>query len=312
MATISETGVNGLLKQAPRHAKILERIKNGEELTITQLSLEWNVSTKTLQRDFDTLLQLGHPIKRSDNKKSFIQSNRATINDDATIIVEMLHSMSKDIGGEFYIKAEKLLKNLEQHITTPYYTRVDVEDITSKFDLLKVIESAIKDKKIINIIYSTYDDKNTKKEFNSIKPLKILTFNGFWYLLCEHNKRIKKFYLKSISNVTIENTTFKINKKIYEQLDNSLNVWFNPNLEPYEVILFLKKNIVQYFQRKPIHKSQKLYLQPDGSAELIVKITSENEIIPLIKNWLPDIYVIEPQSLQETINKQLETYLQGI
>lgn len=311
MALISETGINGKLKQASRHAKILERINNGEELTIASLSTEWDVSTKTLQRDFDTIIQLGHPVQRSENGKSFIKSQNNSLDDNASMIVEMLNSMAKDIGGEFYNKTHKLLNRLENYIATPYYTHIDIEDISGKFDFIKELEYSIKNRLFIELAYSRIN-KNESLKFSNIIPLRILTFNGFWYLLAEHKGKIKKFYVKEIKKINVLDDHFKLDSSIHEKIENSLNVWFNPGKEPYEVRLYLEKNIVPYFQRKPVHKNQKLYLQPDKSAELTIKITHENEILPLVRNWLPHIRIIEPESLQEKLNSELIAYLGGI
>ncbi len=92
-------------------------------------------------------------------------------------------------------------------------------------------------------------------------------------------------------------------------MEKSINVWFSPNTEPFEVILWLDTDAVVYFERKPITKNQKLYKKPDGTAELVVKITDEEEILPVLKFWLPKVRVIHPMEIQESFEKMLSKYL---
>jgi predicted DNA-binding transcriptional regulator YafY len=81
-------------------------------------------------------------------------------------------------------------------------------------------------------------------------------------------------------------------------------------VKPYEVRLWVDKSIVVYLQRKPVAKNQKLYKQPDGSAELVLKVTNDEEIYPLLKYWMPSIRVIEPEHIQNSFNEELKNYLQ--
>jgi len=42
--------------------------------------------------------------------------------------------------------------------------------------------------------------------------------------------------------------------------------------------------------------------------EFSVKITHEMEILPIIKYWIPHLFVIEPEWVREIIENDLETY----
>jgi len=42
--------------------------------------------------------------------------------------------------------------------------------------------------------------------------------------------------------------------------------------------------------------------------EFSVTITHEMEILPIIKYWIPHIYVIEPEWVKEIIQEDLEEY----
>lgn len=312
MAILADHGLRGNPLQHKRHAEILERLDNGEELSIGELAREWGVDPKTIQRDFDKLKQLYlNKVERGEDKKRYRKPLSRRTKNDGDVVLEMLESMVKDIGVDFYKKAHPLLERLQQQIKSPFYTRLDIEDIGGKFDIVMLIEKAIEQAREINFSYTPYGEI-TPKNYTNVRPFKVIVYEGFWYLLAQHDNITKKFYLKSIQNCEITDAIFKHNPKILERLENAINVWFDLSVEPYEVILWVHPDVVTYFERKPIVKNQKLYKKSDGSAEMVLKITEEEEIYPILRFWLPSLRVIEPISIQENFEKQLKKYLSDI
>ena len=139
-----------------------------------------------------------------------------------------------------------------------------------------------------------------------------MLFDGFWYLLTEHDGYNKKFYLKEITKCQTQQTGFKIPRELNDRIENALNIWFDPQKEPFEVTLWLDTDAVVYFERKPIAKNQRLYKKPDGTAELFVKITDKKEIFPVLKYWLPNVRVLEPEELQKDFEAMLDEYMKGV
>ena len=309
MASPQEYGRSGTPLQHTRHSMILERINNGEELSITALSREWGVATKTLQRDFDKLNTVlpGH-IERASDGKRYRRSKKGTTNNDAELIIDMLDSLVSGIGGNIYTKANKLLRELKAHIDKPFYTRLDVEDISDKLDVIAFLDKQIANQKSISFKYNRWDKDGENKTYSSVMPLKIVVYGGFWYLLAEHHQRFKKFYLKSIFSCVDEDKSFTPNSEILDKMENSVNIWFEPNNKPFEVTLWVDKKAVVYFERKPISKRQKLYKKPDGTAELVIKATHEKEVFPILKFWMPSVRILEPIELQEKFNDMLQSY----
>lgn len=309
MAILADHGSRGNPLQHKRHAEILERLENGEELSIGELAREWNVDPKTIQRDFDKLKQM-YPgrVERGEDKKRYRKPISRRAQNDGDMVLEMLESMVKDMGVDFYKKAHPLLERLQRQIKSPFYTRLDVEDIGSKFDIVMKLEKAIDLKREVTLSYTPYGDKEPK-EYINVQPIKVIVYEGFWYLLAQHGKYTKKFYLKAVHSCDLTDATFKNNPKIIDSLENSINVWFSTSAEPYEVILWVDPEVVTYFERKPIVKNQKLYKKSDGSAEMVLKITSEEEIYPILKFWMPTLRVIEPVWIQEKFTEMLTQYL---
>lgn len=297
-------------KALTRLVVILQRLYEGESLSVTDLAEEFGTSTRTIQRDFNQKL-IQFPIEKDGKKwkmqEGFHIEKLKSLEDQ--LVLDMLEKLSENIGNNFSIKAKRILSKIKNPDISHIYAKLDIEDIGDKIVDINVLEKAISNKSIIkckyHIVNRTYDI--------GIKPLKIANFDGFWYLVAldSRNYKLKKYHIKSLSNIQITNENFTRTKKLDESLENAINIWFNVDKEPINVVLHVDGEIAKYFQRKPITKSQTISSvnSEDGSIELNLKITHSMEIIPTILHWLPHIEVIEPEWLKDKIIDTVEKYL---
>lgn len=287
---------------------ILKKLNDGEELSVTELAKEFNVSTRTIQRDFNEKLTSYPIIQESKKWKMQDGFKIEKINDvEDALVLDIMEKMIENVGSKFSARGKKLLSKIKNEEYNPIYTKLDLEDINDKFEIIQILESSIKSFNIVNCKY-----KLDKLYDISIKPLKIANYEGFWYLIAldTRDDELKKYYLKNISNIKLSDETFEVDKKLNELLENSISIWFQKDVEPFDVKLFISKEISKYFKRKPISKTQTIEsLNEDGSMEINIKITHDMEILPLVKYWLPYIKVISPSSLDETVKSDLEGYL---
>ncbi len=296
------------LLQHQRHNIILTRLNNGETLSITVLAKEWNIITKTVQRDFDKLCEGDYGIIRASDGKRFTLTQKQYTSKSADTAIKMLDSLSSDIGGEFYTKVQVALHKLQHYIESPFYTRIDVENISNKLDLVEDLEYAISKQKIISFSYKRWYKPDEIKTYENVKPYKIIIFDGFWYLLTQYKDHYIKFYLKEIRDLKILEQTFIQDEKVLDRMEKALDIWFDPKAEPFDVTLLLDSNAIVYFERKPI-KGQYLKKNSDNTAELTVSITNKEEIFTVLKKWLPQIRVIDPFELQEEFEEMMKGYL---
>ena len=290
---------------------ILQRLNEGEALSVKELADEFNVSTRTIQRDFNERLVPHYPIYQ-ENKKWKMQKGYKIekIRDiEDKIILDILEKIVEGIGKDFSYKAKKLLQKLKNNDFNPIYAKVYIEDISNKIKDINLIENAIKNKIKLICDYKLYDKNLSIK----IRPLKIINFEGFWYLLAQDDKNglIKKYYLKNISNLKTLDESFTVSKNIQNILDNSISIWFDETKEPFEVTLFATKEIYRYFLRKPL-PTQTILSKNDDGMKFSIKITHIMELLPIIYYWLPNLYVITPSWIKEEVKKDLKEYLKNI
>ena len=288
---------------------IYEMLKNNTHgMTITELSKELDVSTKTIQRDLYEVLNEFGAIKEGRTWKINPKLTKDNLASNEKLILGILDEMAKGAGKVFYSKAHSLLSQVTQQLEHPIFANVNSEFLEEKnMILFEQMEKAIKQKVEIIFDYEKY-------QFH-VKPLKLAFFDGFWYLLALHIKdnkeTFKKYHLKTIKNIQIQENTFEIPEIIEERLRYANSVWFNLD-EQFPVKLFVDKNIRKYFERKPLRGQSITGEDKDGSIQIEIKITNEMEIIPLIFWYIPYIKVLEPQWLADMVKERVENYVKEI
>ena len=228
------------------------------------------------------------------------------------LVLDVLGKLSEGMGSNFSLKAKNILSKIQKASAEEYlYAKVHFEDVTDKADEVLALEVAMGKQTAISF---RYEIDGSSYEV-SAKPLKLICFEGYWYLLAEDEKDgyIKKYYLRSISNIAHTNKSFTVKKALKDKLQNAINIWFNAQKESYEVRLWADKSIAKYFSRRPISKSQRVVSSDaDGSIELSVTVTDDFEIIPTIFYWIPNLIVLSPESLKNRVEKMAKEFVEKI
>jgi len=289
---------------------ILSKLNDGEALSVKELAKEFNTSDRTIQRDFNERL-VSFPIYQ-ENKKWKMQDGfrvEKTKSLEDEIVLDIIEKITEGIGGNFSTKAQKLLSKIKNEDFNPIYTKLNIEDISDRFADIQVLETAIKEKKEVKC---SYDDERHDIYSTTIQPLKIVNFEGFWYLIALKDSILKKYYLKNISNPIMTTETFATDNELNTLLDESISIWFQRDIEPFEVKLFADKSAAKFFKRRPLPTQKVESIQIDGTMEFTVTITHEMEILPIIKYWIPHLYVIEPEWVKEIVEEDLEDYMKNM
>jgi len=291
-----------------RLTTILSRLNDGEALSVKALAEEFNTSSRTIQRDFNERLK-SFPIYKDKQRwrmESGYRVEKAKSIEDE-LVLDIIEKITDGIGGKFASTSHQLLSKLKNEDFNPIYAKINIEDITEKFDDIKIIESAIKDTLEIEC---SYKDESKGLQKTILKPLKIVNYEGFWYLLALKDEILKKYYLKNISKIKITEVEFQSDAELKDLLENSISIWFQKDTEPFEVKVYADKVAAKYFMRRPLPTQHVESLAQNGEMEFVVKITHEMEILPIIKYWIPHLRVIEPQWIQDLIDEDLKKYSQ--
>lgn len=286
-----------------RLLEILKRLYENEVLITKNLALDFNVTPRTIRRDFARLSYF--PIEKTAEGYKYADGFHLlkSSKEDEVLLFEMFEQFSKSMGeGASKIISTQLSKLRNPSAKHPFFFNAVIEDITDKSELFLLMQDAIEQKRVVHLEYL---DKTRE-----VHPYKIASFEGFWYLFCKEKEKYKTFYFKDIQNVSLKEQTFICDTQALQVMENALNIWFEAQEEVFEVLLHVDKIIAKHLDRRPLSKTQKVLKQyENGDIEISVHATSDNEVIHMLKKWLPNLKVIAPLRIHETFKKELQKYI---
>ena len=300
-------------KRIFRFVWILNKLSNGNAVTTAELSVEFNVSNRTVQRDIKLLSEAGFPIISDGVGNHFFMDGfslkKALLTHEEASLIAAMYEMSSSLGDTFKASFNEIYhKILASDFNTPYYVKLqscvhDKENI-----IIKTVEKAIESNKKIVVKYKS---KDGIKEYG-LSPLKLVFYDGFWYVLAfSVSKQIfKKFRLDYIKSAKLLTEQFTPPENIKALLDESINIWFSSTDKLIDVKLKISIESASYFKERKYFPYQKSIKEnKDGSLIILTKVSCFQEILPTLKKWIPHIIVISPKKLKTEILNLTKEYI---
>ena len=176
------------------------------------------------------------------------------------------------------------------------------------FPFVKELEQAIDECQKVSL---TYESEKGNEVFK-LSPVKLINFEGFWYLLAmpEGKRAYWKFRSEKIKGLELLTENFDPPRNLKAILDKSVNIWFTG--DPGEkIVLEIDKAAAHYFKKKIYFPEQRIVkAKMDGTLVLETR-ANFNEVLRTIIHWIPDIRVVSPKELDVKIKGLLKEYLKG-
>jgi len=293
-----------------RLTSILTKLSNGEQPTMADLSQEYNVSRRTIQRDIYE--RLNHfPIILNDVKQLvFIDGfslNRTKLSLEEITTLTLSLDIVKNAGQNFFDSSEQLMKKLlYKDFTNPYYIKPsEFESIDIDSVLLNNIEDSISSSNEIEIFYN---------KTIIVQPIKVINIDGLWYLLArsKDEQKIQNYFISKIQELKVLPSKFIMDEYLMDLHRKILSPFFDDE-DYFDVVVEVDNCIADYFKLKKQLASQKiLETKENGNLRVSFTVTHEEDIDNIIKSWLPHIKVISPTFFKEKIKKELQEYLKEL
>lgn len=308
---LKRVNMNSYDKILTRLILILTKLSNDEAPTIKELSIEFNVKIRTIQRDIYERLAY-FPIEKTKLKTlKFIDGfslDKSTLKKDELLIVYLALTQVQKVNHSFKDKIEILFSKLfTPDYKMPYHIK------SSSFQELDFNSSLVK-----NIIFCIENKYITKAIFKNkkvhIHPYKIVSFSGIWYLLAKdiQTNKTKSFLIHEMQNIIHLNKKYSREEPIDEILENVHSAWFDEGI-CFDVTIYVHREVAYYFKLKNILPTQKILQEnKDGTLIITFKVSHYEDIDNIIKAWLPHIEVLEPIDYHEKIKTELSTYLERL
>ena len=131
--------------------------------------------------------------------------------------------------------------------------------------------------------------------------------NGIWYLSADENKQLKTYTFTKILQVTLLKEYFEVETNFIDIIKNNQATWFSETM--IEVILEVDISVSEYFIRRPLLPKQKIIEKQKDKLILSTHISYDDEVLKIVRYWLPHIRIISPTYLQKKLFNGLRAYL---
>ncbi len=276
-------------KLAQRLSGILARLHQGEALDKYQLVQQFDVDVRTIERDLGQRLH-GIAKRNDDGLWQLAPVWRGTIP------TKHLHGYSR-LSGTEQLFPDNSLPYLIQQLDTPEPRRairvqaVPHEDMGSS-RTFTALQAAIEQHHICHFTY--------KAKQRSTHPYRLLHKNGIWYLSAEEDGKLKNFSVSLIEDLKVDEATRFTQKKAHaDYIDAKDDVWFTEGTT--EVLLRVAPEVAHYFTRRALLPRQQQREDSDGSLLVTTHINHINQLLPVVRYWLPHVRIVQPKAWQETL-----------
>ena len=83
--------------------------------------------------------------------------------------------------------------------------------------------------------------------------------------------------------------------------------------EKKEIVFKIAREIAGYFKRRKLIANQVIEKElEDGGLIVSAKVGHVNQVLPIVRYWIPHIRIISPEGLQTDMEKDLRGYLDKI
>ena len=293
--------------QINRLFEIIYILLDKKTVTSKELAERFEVSSRTIYRDIETLSSAGIPIYMSRGKGGGISLlpnfvlNKTLITDDEK---EDILSSLKAVSAINLCKSDTAIKKLgclfgesnTDWIEVNFSSWANAQNDTEIFNTIK---SAILEKQVISLCYASAKGQNTKRV---VEPLKLCFKSGAWYLYgyCKSRCDYRFFKLRRISNLCVSEQKFK--------RESPKQIFTNENIFNEEYIK-LKLKLTEQVAYRVYDEFDSYEKQEDGSFIAEINYPKGEWIFSYIASFGRHCEVLEPEDVRNHVKQELQNTL---
>ena len=313
---------------------LLERLAKGEELYSQNEDLQFEIfgsfgeaNERALRRYLSDIHELYGEIVLTEKKKKALTDRSVTIyrvqdreKDVSTVlkfflensnnlgwVLQMIHENDPSFLKELDVQDKHLIEeNIKEDEGIFVFKSSPFESFEGSHtkEIFNNLKKAVKNHEYRSITY----EKNKEEFLEDLKCIKLVYMNNNWYLATENEEKRFRFlrlsFIKSVGYSKNDKITFQASKveKYYEFFSSVQNAMTLANTQFKKATLKVSPGMALYFKEnmKPFFPSQEyVKTEDDGSIVFTVEYTQPLEVLPFIKQWLPDIEIVAPDKLKQ-------------
>ncbi len=284
-------------KLAKRLGIILTRLNTGERLYLEELSREFGVSERTLQRDFNERLNY-LPIQR-EGACYFLDPKflgRQTHNELALLLLNM--------GFDTLFSGKHYLSNgiLNNKTTPPFlFKNPQVENISNCAPVFEKLIEVIQRRNIISFSYEG-------KMYDEFMPYRLINDSGYWYVAGTQRNRLESLRVAKIRELVRYEDKYSPDPNVEQKLTG--REYEDELLNPVEVLIQMNSRVIAAFFNENSNDDFQVLKELD-SGQMVISHQTKNipQLLRQLKAWLPQVEVLSPDWVRYLLKQELQVYL---
>ena len=110
--------------------------------------------------------------------------------------------------------------------------------------------------------------------------------------------------------MSLQTETFTPPNIFLKRIEKNNLKWLNTSTKSARILVLPKAR--EYFERKQVFKSYKLIKDDENGILLEVNFAFDDELLNVIKAWIPYMKIIEPKELDAKLKDILKNYINDI
>ncbi|MEO5685917.1 MAG: WYL domain-containing protein [Burkholderiaceae bacterium] len=292
-------------KLVDRLVGILWKLNRGEVLVPSELAREFGVTLRTIQRDLNVrFARFG--LETSEVGYSLpVAALGKLATPDLGRMVGILDLES--VFPEFH---DSILRTLvDPRIESPWLMRGSLapEDPKAYGAVFDQLDRAVREKRIVGFRYGSH----SRAAREDVRPYRLLRHNAIWYLAATEEGHLKTFALGRISGLLVSEARFQPEPEIATAVGKSEGIWFGSKDAVLQTVeLDVAAPAAEYWKRRRLLPRQVALREcDDGSLRLTVEAAHLQEILPVVRYWIPHVRIVSPAEWQQEMDVSLRAYL---
>ena len=285
-----------------RLAQMLVKLNQGEKLDSRSLADEFGFNLRTVQRDLNVRFAY-LPLQKTDGRYHL---DPIFLGQLSTKDIERFAGLA-GVRGLFPSLSDAFLRDIfDSRVQGALLVKGHhYENLAGKEQRFRDLEKAIVARRQVAFDYAKPDGL---KSYASVSPYKLINNKGIWYLAALDSEKLKAFSFTKIERLRTLESAFAWNADIDTQLAEEDGIWLSE--EKQEVVLKISKEVASYFKRRRLIANQVIEKElEDGGLIVSAKVGHPNQVLPIVRYWIPHIKIISPEELQRELENGLSTYL---
>lgn len=290
-------------KLGRRLAHILALMHQGKQPDKHQLALQFGVDVRTIERDLHQRL---HGLIERTPEGPWQLTAQAR----STVPIGWLDSYAQLAGAQRLFPDTSRAWLIRQLHTGPAHTGLHVqptpsEDLHTRSALFDQLQTAIQQRHPCRFSY--------KAKPRHAHPLRLIQKNGVWYLaaaeVAGNTPHPKNFSVALIQDLAVDTASrFTPSQEHLDYIAQQQDVWFTS--QTTEVLLRISPQAAHYFSRRPLLPRQQTRADADGSLLVTTHIHHPQQLLPVVRYWLPHVRILQPQPWHDQLLQELRQALQ--